>query len=990
MKLFYPILVIVLAVSETQSEWSESGKWSACSRSCGGGITSQERTCIGGNCVGESKTYRSCNIQDCPNGNGDFRKEQCAEYNSVPFENKTYEWVPYSGTFTDPCSLTCMPKNHFFFSTFKEKVVDGTRCYDRSYDMCVDGVCKKAGCDLILGSDAKEDKCRVCNGRGINCRTIKNIYKKRTTGLGAYVDILEIPTGATNILISEDTASGNYLALKTKDAYIFNGNRRIRGPYKYKAAGTAVDYRKNEGVESIHVLGPTSEALYLALLLRNEDVSISYEYSVPKSQQVVDSMIRYSWRVDEYGPCDKSCNGGTKTRKVYCVQDRDTAVEIDDEKCNADQKPAEEAACNVHHCPPRWFVGAWSPCSRSCGRGTQVRRVHCEKDTPSGIQMVNEKLCPGVKVITQRKCVELPECPKWKLGEWSQCSASCGGGTRSRSVQCMEINDNLISDDRCPEHNRPRNQEKCNETPCAVRWVTGEWGECRPSCGKGMRTRPVYCASSSQTARRYPDYICNQDNKPSIMKPCNNTENCPAMWYASMWSKCTANCGKGIQMRNVFCGVKRQPQTLTILSNERCRGLPQMKKIQQCVIKPCYTQWIALSWQPCSSSCGRGKRLRNVKCYADSEEDVTEKSCDLGTKPPAEDVCNLVDCPGGSNPTRVPTPQTLPVQTARPKRRPQGPLVNPTSTPRPQTPRRATRPQIITQRTQIVTTTQAPPVTRQPTQATRKVPGRLSTTLFPTRRTDNIDNDNDGIHGMSKPAEIIRGPENMEAVVGSDITMPCVATGNPKPEIFWLKGNLDVSVFGRRFQVGSDGTLSILQVQEVDEDSYTCVANNAISRRSQPSYLSVLTPPHVEITLGFTVKQGEPARIQCKVSGRPRPTVQWYKNSQPLRLQRTSRMTVTSREIYIRSTTLDDHGNYDCKATNKNGERIAHMMLDVMPDEQTRLNDLMNGNCRDMGKFIDCTMVGKIAGYCEKPYYQKVCCLTCRTKNNLGRRLEGI
>lgn len=71
--------------------------------------------------------------------------------------------------------------------------------------------------------------------------------------------------------------------------------------------------------------------------------------------------------------------------------------------------------------------------------------------------------------------------------------------------------------------------------------------------------------------------------------------------------------------------------------------------------------------------------------------------------------------------------------------------------------------------------------------------------------------------------------------------MPCVATGNPKPDIFWLKGNLDVSVFGRRFQVRPDGTLSIVQVQEVDEDSYTCVANNAISRRSQPSYLRVLS-----------------------------------------------------------------------------------------------------------------------------------------------------
>ena len=49
-----------------------------------------------------------------------------------------------------------------------------------------------------------------------------------------------------------------------------------------------------------------------------------------------------------------------------------------------------------------------------------MRRVHCEKDTPTGIQMVNEILCPGIKVITQRKCLELAECPKWKLGEWSE------------------------------------------------------------------------------------------------------------------------------------------------------------------------------------------------------------------------------------------------------------------------------------------------------------------------------------------------------------------------------------------------------------------------------------------------------------------------------------------------------------------------------------------------------------------------------------------
>ena len=95
-----------------------------------------------------------------------------------------------------------------------------------------------------------------------------------------------------------------------------------------------------------------------------------------------------------------------------------------------------------------------------------------------------------------------------------------------------------------------------------------------------------------------------------------------------------------------------------------------------------------------------------------------------------------------------------------------------------------------------------------------------------------------------------------------------------------------------------------------------------------------LAPPYVDISLGDTVKQGEAARIQCTVRGNPPPTVQWYKDGQPLPLQNGGRMTVTSEEIFIPSTKLEDHGNYDCKATNENGEKVAHMMLDVMPGKR--------------------------------------------------------
>lgn len=40
------------------------------------------------------------------------------------------------------------------------------------------------------------------------------------------------------------------------------------------------------------------------------EISIHYEYSVPKSQESVEKFIKHSWKADKYGECNKKCNGG--------------------------------------------------------------------------------------------------------------------------------------------------------------------------------------------------------------------------------------------------------------------------------------------------------------------------------------------------------------------------------------------------------------------------------------------------------------------------------------------------------------------------------------------------------------------------------------------------------------------------------------------------------------------------------------------------------
>ncbi|XP_029058320.1 ADAMTS-like protein 2 isoform X4 [Monodon monoceros] len=90
--------------------WGEWTKWTACSRSCGAGVTSQERHCLQqrrtsvmgtGNrtCTGTSKRYQLCRVQECPPDGRSFREEQCISFNSRVYNGRTHQWKPlYPGT----------------------------------------------------------------------------------------------------------------------------------------------------------------------------------------------------------------------------------------------------------------------------------------------------------------------------------------------------------------------------------------------------------------------------------------------------------------------------------------------------------------------------------------------------------------------------------------------------------------------------------------------------------------------------------------------------------------------------------------------------------------------------------------------------------------------------------------------------------------------------------------------------------------------------
>ncbi|XP_034853024.1 ADAMTS-like protein 5 isoform X1 [Mirounga leonina] len=268
-------------------EWTPWGSWSRCSSSCGRGLSVRSRRCFwfpgGEPCWGDSHEYRLCPLPDCPLGAIPFRDLQCALYNGHPVlgTQKTYQWVPFYGA-PNQCDLNCLAEGHAFYHSFG-RVLDGTPCSPGTQGLCVAGRCLSAGCDGLLGSDAREDHCGRCGGTNESCLLVQRVFRDAGAFAG-YWNVTLIPEGARHIRVAH--RSRNHLALIGGDGrYVLNGNWVVSPPGTYEAAGTRVVYTRAAGPEeTLSAAGPTSQDLLLQVLLQEPNPGIAFEFWLPRER----------------------------------------------------------------------------------------------------------------------------------------------------------------------------------------------------------------------------------------------------------------------------------------------------------------------------------------------------------------------------------------------------------------------------------------------------------------------------------------------------------------------------------------------------------------------------------------------------------------------------------------------------------------------------------------------------------------------------------
>lgn len=282
--------------------WGPWGPWGDCSRTCGGGVQFSSRDCTkpvprngGKYCEGRRTRFRSCNTDICPTGSAlTFREEQCAAYNHRTDLFKSFpgpmDWVPrYAGVAArDQCKLTCQAQALGYYYVLEPRVVDGTPCSPDSSSVCVQGRCIHAGCDRIIGSKKKFDKCMVCGGDGSGCSKQSGSFRKFRYG---YNTVVTVPAGATHILVRQQGPPGPrsvYLALKLEDgSYALNGEYTLMPSPTDVVLPGAVSLRYSGATAASETLsghGPLAQPLTLQVLVAGnpQNARLRYSFFVPR------------------------------------------------------------------------------------------------------------------------------------------------------------------------------------------------------------------------------------------------------------------------------------------------------------------------------------------------------------------------------------------------------------------------------------------------------------------------------------------------------------------------------------------------------------------------------------------------------------------------------------------------------------------------------------------------------------------------------------
>nr|XP_039257221.1 ADAMTS-like protein 4 [Styela clava] len=547
----------------------------------------------------------------------------------------------------------------------------------------IDVIDLKVGCDNVVSSGLKFDKCGVCGGKEDTCKVIEDVFRRNNLILG-YNFVTRLPSGAKRINITELSKSQNHLALNSSrpggGSYInINAIRGVLDESRtYPLPGTHVRYTRpfltDEG-EAMMIPGPIIEDLDVWLFYQGENPGISYKYTIDLPQdQIMKPTVPGNQVQQNYGQesVDQSLD----------VQARNTDL---DGHATSDQSK-DEKNVQIPQSPviprrnPTWsrrrrpYVRGNHPYTRYSPARNDYYRQHnelklqrssSEFERPAIVPTnprreistanlphktskspdrdnggLNAGIQEGNNDVDSSENLKTETSFLWKSMGFGPCSKSCAEGRQTILIKCVTRETrNIVDDKYCNGLARPPFLvQRCNRQACPAYYNFGKWSECSRSCGVGRRSRRVSCRqlfygnfSAPVSPKR-----CRKLRRPISHQQCAVQE-CPSWKIRSEWSKCNVECGIGRQTRDVFC---TSGEGMALPRIQCARTIPP-PSVQPCRLDPCVTGWFNTDWGQCSADCDTGAQKRDVICVNSAN---TLRGCQGQDKPNNTRGCTRPSC----------------------------------------------------------------------------------------------------------------------------------------------------------------------------------------------------------------------------------------------------------------------------------------------------------------------------------------------------------
>lgn len=181
---------------------------------------------------------------------------------------------------------------------------------------------------------------------------------------------------------------------------------------------------------------------------------------------------------------------------------------------------------------------------------------------------------------------------------------------------------------------------------------------------------------------------------------------------------------------------------------------------------------------------------------------------------------------------------------------------------------------------------------------------------------------------LSVPPNFTVAPNvTVSVVMGSNVTLECVATGVPPPNITWLKKG---SQLHKRQHSQAGGNLLLTAVRREDEGIYTCVASNGIgSEAVRSTTLEVQEVPQIiKFSDDREIEEGKSLTLQCITKGQPKPEIHWFHNG--IQIVKGPWIILKNDMLMIKRTSQKHSGIYQCFATNQLDTTWASCVVTVI------------------------------------------------------------